>query len=594
MKWLIMPVLLLTLVPGSLWAADLDVCPTCTYTTLKAALSAAADGDRIRLAKGNYFETNTITNSLRVSIEGGWDSGFTTRSTDPADTVIDAMDAGRVLYVESYNGKTIELTLDGLTLTGGKAGGGGALYIISQVWSGTTDSTAKIALKNCILRNNLSTGNGGAIYTYASTSSDDARAVLDLNLENCRIIQNRALSLGGGLHIDPGSNTTYSQRTLLRLSVKGCRINGNEAQTGGGFYLDIENSVYEHAASSPGLQQNEICGNKAYDNYGAGYLRFRGGTIAAFDMVNNLVASNWDANGTGNLYFYSYDASPTLNFVNNTVTGNDGNGLRIHSRGQGGTKDDFTFNLENSIVTGNQLVTGQADLYLDNETDGNLVVNSRHNILGTIQPNDATITHSDVNLTSDPGLGDDYYPLAGSPAVDHADASTAPATDKDGNARGLNPDDGALERGAVDHEAVSAPPERTYAVSYPATKKAVATSNPLAGRAFALGDLGSGNLSLYVRLPSFTQPVDIYLNLYVPAVDSVNLWQLPALQPMTDNAPLKWKSGQTAAVDEAVFGDIPLSSLSALKGRWYFTLEVFPQNLRGKAVYRYETWADIR
>lgn len=263
------------------------------------------------------------------------------------------------------------------------------------------------------------------------------------------------------------------------------------------------------------------------------------------------------------------------------------------ARGQGGTKDNFKFTLENSILSGNNLKTGQADLYLDNSTDGNLVVNSRHNIFGSIQPNDATITHTNVNLSSDPGLGEDYYPLAGSPAVDHADVAVAPVTDKDGNTRGLHPDAGALERGSADHEAVSAPPDRTYAVTYPAIKKAVATSNPLAGRALSLGDLSSGNLDIRVRLPRFTLPVDIYLSLYVPAVDSANLWQLPALQPMTDKAPLKWKSGQTAAVDEAVFGPIPLSSLSNLKGRWNFILEVFPQNLRGKAVYRYETWADI-
>lgn len=39
-----------------LFATDLDVCATCTYTTISSAVTAAADYDIIRIATGNLLQ----------------------------------------------------------------------------------------------------------------------------------------------------------------------------------------------------------------------------------------------------------------------------------------------------------------------------------------------------------------------------------------------------------------------------------------------------------------------------------------------------------------------------------------------------------
>lgn len=82
---------------------DVDLTPTSTlyvntdgscggktpcYTSIQAAINAAADGAVINILQGTYTESITLNESKSLTIQGGWDSSFTTQSSN---TVINSL-----------------------------------------------------------------------------------------------------------------------------------------------------------------------------------------------------------------------------------------------------------------------------------------------------------------------------------------------------------------------------------------------------------------------------------------------------------------------------------------------------------------------
>ncbi|MFP4086992.1 MAG: C1 family peptidase, partial [Desulfobacteraceae bacterium] len=58
------------------------------YSTIQEAINAAGATATIRIAEGRYPESLTLDNGSTLSLEGGWDAGFTTQSSS---TTIDAL-----------------------------------------------------------------------------------------------------------------------------------------------------------------------------------------------------------------------------------------------------------------------------------------------------------------------------------------------------------------------------------------------------------------------------------------------------------------------------------------------------------------------
>lgn len=75
-------------------AANLDVCPTCSYQTIQEAIDAAGGGDVIRVAQGVY--TENITVDKEVTLEGGYESGGWTRNIAQYETIIDGSNSRTV------------------------------------------------------------------------------------------------------------------------------------------------------------------------------------------------------------------------------------------------------------------------------------------------------------------------------------------------------------------------------------------------------------------------------------------------------------------------------------------------------------------
>jgi hypothetical protein len=272
------------------------------FSTVQAAIDAAADGATVTIPPGRYRE--------RIDFKG---KKITLRSSNPGDaavvaaTVIDG--SGGAPVVRFGSGETAQSVLDGFTVTGGAAtaGSGGGVAVLnassptirrcvveanSARASGggihVTGKSQPLIEENTIRRNEAGTGGGGVC-------SEDASPTMRGN----RIVENRATSAtnlagmhgGGGIachgpgEVSVTGNTLEDNRSFveessqnalggsaggglllaghrgrLKALVKGNRMARNTAVLGGG--IGVEGRV---AAT---VEENQIQGNRAGDGGG--------------------------------------------------------------------------------------------------------------------------------------------------------------------------------------------------------------------------------------------------------------------------------------------------------------------------------------
>ncbi len=109
------------------------------------------------------------------------------------------------------------------------------------------------------------------------------------------------------------------------------------------------------------------------------------------------------------------------------------------------------------------------------------------------------------------------------------------------------------------------------------------TSNPSQAKPIAIGSLADGGNLLSVELGTleFENPVDVYLALYVPALDPFNLYLISDLGITPLSAGLTpLKATTTGPINMALFGDIPTVLLP--KTTYYLGLYVSPAGNLGK------------
>jgi hypothetical protein len=232
---------------------------TTAWIDLQQALSAAGNGDEIRVADGTYKPTlstdRTVSFQLKtgVSVRGGY-PGYGAADPnvrEPASFVTvlsgDIGTPGSVsdnsYHVVLCSGTDSTAVLDGCTVTGGNGVGvnGGGVY----------NNQGSPTISNCVFVANRTTQKGGAIYNQRSLALTITNCVFDSNeadsggavynadcyrpvLKNCVFRQNEGWS-GAAVY------NSYSSPTLI-----GCTFAGNLTQTfGGGIfsYGDMVNIV---------------------------------------------------------------------------------------------------------------------------------------------------------------------------------------------------------------------------------------------------------------------------------------------------------------------------------------------------------------
>jgi hypothetical protein len=425
--------------------------------TFDASVFNGEAQDLIRLTSGQIEMTDGLT------IIGG-PAGVTITGDANGDDIVGAgaiTDVAASLTSEDrlddnsriFNA-TADLTINGLTLTGGRTTGdyerGGAVYsgeggvaLIDSTVSGNStagfgstgggiysSTNSAIALSNSTVSGNSTTGSyadGGGIWGFGVWIAD------------CTIRDNSTAgyrSAGGGMYGD--GDVTLINSTVRENSTAGIR------SSGGGIYVHGNAIISESTISGNSTTGPSSGGGGVYERYGLL-------TVTNSTVTGNSTAG--DLSGGGGVF------GGRVRLIDITVSGNSTAG---NESGGGGILGFGT--LTNSIVLGNATVFPGVN---DDEVAGDLNLTGG-NILGgnifdgALDAGDVTAAEVFAATTEiAPGvfagvLADNGGPTrtiairADGPAAGAADPANATATDQRGVARDDAPDLGAFEAGAED------------------------------------------------------------------------------------------------------------------------------------------------
>ncbi len=448
---------------------------------------AGSGADSIFVPAGTYPLT------LADNTSGGWGSNalpvITTQiniiGAGAGATVIErAADAPDMRLFYIWHQVPASLTLDGLTLRGGRGGEGAAIR-----------SSLFLTIKNCVISHNESVGNvrAGAVYqdqtpltitdstfvnNVSASGGGAVAANAGLTLSGSTFVNNKARAGEGGAVMVGGSPATITNsrflnnyanaggaiKALTTLTVSDSLISGNTAfeNTGGGGIHHtgrtltlIRTTVSNNKAVRAGGGGISGCGNNSplfvtdstiSGNHAVG----DGGGICGNQMtlVNTTISGN---STTGNGGGISIQGG-TFEFNSVTITDNTADSDRnSDSLGGGVRANAVPGSLRNTIIAGNHDWVGYPDIYT-----GSTPATSRgHNLVGNIEGFAiAAVTGDQFGAPANPinallgplqnngGLTATHALLPGSPALDAADpaapgsgGNSAPATDQRGRPR---------------------------------------------------------------------------------------------------------------------------------------------------------------
>ena len=314
-------------------AAEFCVANAAELTNALAVAVANGQDDTIKIVKGTYIGNNTFNSGEGHSITllGGYNTGCTTRTINPENTILDAQNSGRVLYL--YNSDGGGIIVDGVTIRNGNGSDGSegaGLYLRSD--KPVSGDAGDITLTHNIISGNSASGN---------------------------------LSSGGGVHIYSKADNGSSANILISDNI----ITGNTiGWWGGGIYTMTESASGGNSGEIT-VTNNIIAANTATLDGGgvnATTKSMSGGNSGEITITNNIIAGNTTTSSLGGgMYIKSYvdrDAYICGDAIicNNTVTGNQANtggGISIYMR-------NGAARFYNNIIWGNSVSWQGDDLNL--------------------------------------------------------------------------------------------------------------------------------------------------------------------------------------------------------------------------------------
>ncbi len=345
--WLILVVLLAFQLPALATVINVPG----DFEQIDTAIRNSDDGDTIRVARGEY-DGNINYRGRDIVLAS--DFLFTGDEADINATILNGHNNSAVVFINQRESNVAQLV--GFTVSGGRAGYGGALFI----------QRADPQIRYCKFTGNEANNNGGAVKVYRANPTFD----------NCEFTQNTAGNYGGALFVDRGLTI-----------VRNCLFEENHADGDGGAIKIYEGEVR--------VSYSDFIGNTATNGGGA----VRGcerETQSSFDHCT-FIRNEAGNSGGGGLLFIDR-GNHEINFC--TIFGNTANDAMksaIYAVGQAEVE------LKNSIVWGNgngqgnsNTIFGDLEIeYSDIESDQ--AYDEDGNI--TDNPNFADSDNNDVHLT---------------------------------------------------------------------------------------------------------------------------------------------------------------------------------------------------
>jgi hypothetical protein len=282
-----------------------EACTDCAITvpldvgTIQAGLDAAANGDKVCVLPGTYFE----------NIDYGGKAVHLFGVVGPEVTTIDGMGLDSVVVFD--DGEGLSAVLEGFTITGGSAEEGGGVRI----------DGAHPTLRGLVVAGNTATEAGGGVSVVGG----------GVDLSDTTLASNDGTVLGGGVYL-------AGSMGLLGELVVG----DNSARHGGGMYLYSSSMVLGDSqisgnwaeshgggvklgSSSATIERCAIEDNGAGENGGG--VQLLGGSSPTFSNV--VISGNSAGDAGGGLDIQ--DSSPSLDHV--LISGNTAASGGVHLDG---------------------------------------------------------------------------------------------------------------------------------------------------------------------------------------------------------------------------------------------------------------------
>ena len=366
---------------------------TDAYTSFQSALTAAASGDQIWVAKGTYkptveidgtgdrFKTFQMKNG--VAIYGGFagtetavsqrtnygvgQTNETILSGDLNDNGKDDNDSYHVFYHPSSLALTNSAVLDGFTIKGGNANSGSDPHALG---GGMYNYSSSPTLTNCTFTSNLASLYGGGMCDYSSAPV----------LTNCSFTSNAA-SYGGAI-----CNSSSSSPTLTK-----CSFTSNTASVWGG-------GIFSNNSSSPILTSCTLTSNSATNYGGAMYNESNSPSI-----TNCTFTSNSAGTGGGGLA----NGYSSLTLTNCTLTSNS-------AANGGGLYNDWSSpTLNNCIIWENEAAGNGDEFSINGGGTTTLNYSCYANATGDVYISAGALNDTNNDITSDPQfVGSSTYPYS--------------------------------------------------------------------------------------------------------------------------------------------------------------------------------------
>jgi hypothetical protein len=222
------------------WSGLSPICqaPDGPMKTIRSAIAATSDGDRVVVADGVYTGTDNrgiLFNNRRIVLAS---------QNGAENCIIDAEGAGRIFTMA--DNLTPETVIEGFTLRNGQASEGGAFWF---------HHSNRATIRDCIIMSS-SAGIGGGVLTRIDSAP---------TFVNCSFIGNTA-DRGGGVAAIHKSAPVFINCTFFDNAA---------ADEGGAIYVEF--------TASPVVINSSIAGNHAQER--AAGVRLRGGALALRNSI---------------------------------------------------------------------------------------------------------------------------------------------------------------------------------------------------------------------------------------------------------------------------------------------------------------------